>query len=152
MAVVAVRARMVLLRGQGHTRAEAAQECGVSVPTVDRWVSRFTECGVTGLPDRSRARVQVPGHVREQVVALAGSPPPADAGVERWTTRKLADHVSRTGDLVMSGSYVATVLREEGIDLGRHCGRIGLGDPNRWRSCTSSLSLTVATRRRWNIA
>ena len=34
-AEVRAGARIVVLRGQGHSRGEVARRCGVSVPTVD---------------------------------------------------------------------------------------------------------------------
>ena len=111
---VAARARMVVLRGQGHSRGEVARRCGVSVPTVDRWVSRFAEQGVAGLSGRPRGRAQVPGHVRRRVLELAASAPPADSGLVGWTTRTLAQYLHRTENVRVSNSYIATVLRETG--------------------------------------
>jgi len=116
-AEVAARARIVLVRGQGCSRGEVAQRCGVSLPTVDRWVSRFLEHGVDGLAGRSRARARVPEHVRRRVVQLAACAPPTDSGVACWSTRALADFISRTGELTVSSNYVATVLREAGVRL-----------------------------------
>ena len=113
-AELVTRARMVVLRGQGHGRGEVARRCGVSVPTVDRWVSRFIEQGVAGLNGRPRGRAQVPERVRRRVVELAVSGPPADSGMARWTTRTLADYLHRTENVTVSSNYIATVLRETG--------------------------------------
>jgi transposase len=114
---VAARARIVLLRAQGHTRGEVAKRCGVSMPTVDRWVTRFTEQGIAGLSERPRARAQVPDHVRQRLLELAHIPPPAETRLARWTTRTLADHLSCTDGVTVSNYYVATVLREAGVRL-----------------------------------
>lgn len=114
---VATRARIVLLCGQGHTRSEVAAQCGVSPPTVDRWLARFGEHGTAGLADRSRGRIQVSEHARRRVLELAAVPPPPSTGLSRWTTRNLADHLRRTDGITVSTNYIAAVLREVGIDL-----------------------------------
>jgi transposase len=114
---VARRARMVLLRGQGHTSSDVAALCGVSPPTVDRWVARFGEHGSAGFANRPRGRTQVPEHARRRVLELAAAPPPPSTGLTCWTTRTLADHLRRTDDITVSSNYIATVLREAGIDL-----------------------------------
>ncbi|MBS2965825.1 helix-turn-helix domain-containing protein [Actinocrinis puniceicyclus] len=114
---LAARARIVLLRATGGTRGEVAAQCGVSLPTVDRWVSRFAEQGVAGLVGRSNARRQVPGWVRRRVLELAASPPPADVGLERWTTRTLAAYLAQGEGALVSNNYIALVLREAGVRL-----------------------------------
>ena len=111
---VAARAWMVVLRGQGHGCGEVARRCGVPVPTVDRWVSRFAEQGVAGLNSRSRGRAQVPERVRRRVLELAVSAPPADSGLAGWTTRTLADYLHRTENVTVSNNYIAAVLRGAG--------------------------------------
>ena len=114
---IASRARIVLLRAQGQTRGEVAKQCGVSLPTVDRWVARFAEHGIAGLSERSRAHAQIPDHVRQRVLEVASVPPPADTGLARWTTRTLADHLRQTDGVTVSNNYIATVLREADMHL-----------------------------------
>lgn len=114
---IAARARMVLLRGQGRTRGDVAAQCGVSAPTVDRWVARFAEHGAAGLASRSRARTQVSAHVRVHALELAAAPPPLSTGLTHWTTRALADHLRQTDGITVSHNYIATVLREARIEL-----------------------------------
>lgn len=116
-AEVVGRARIVLLRGQGRNRGAIAKRCGVSLPTVDRWVSRFAEQGVAGLSGRPRARARVPERVQQRVVELAASTPPADSGLARWSTRTLAEYLRRSEDVTVSNNYIATVLREAGVRL-----------------------------------
>lgn len=114
---VRMRARIVLLRARGRTRGKIAEQCGVSLPTVDRWVSRYREQGIAGLIGRPRARAQVPEHVRGRLLELAASVPPAATGLAYWTTRTLADYLRQTEDVTVSNNYVATVLRQAGIRL-----------------------------------
>ena len=114
---VAARARMVLLRRRGLTRGEVAARCGVSLQTVDRWVARFAEHGAAGLASRPRARTQVSEHARAHALKLAAAPPPLSTGLTAWTTRALADHLLQKDGITVSHNYIATVLREAGIDL-----------------------------------
>ncbi|WP_327000516.1 helix-turn-helix domain-containing protein [Dactylosporangium sp. NBC_01737] len=44
-AVVATRARIVLWMAEGRRRKDVAGLAGVSLPTVDRWVQRYTDNG-----------------------------------------------------------------------------------------------------------
>ena len=114
---VAARARMVLLRRRGLTRGEVAAQCGVSLQTFDRWMARFTEYGAAGLASRPRARPQAPDHARAHALELAAAPPPLSTGLTHWTTRALADHLRQTDGITVSHNYIATVLRQAGIDL-----------------------------------
>jgi transposase len=89
----------------------------VSLPTVDRWVSRFLEHGLDGLASRSHARVQVPEHMRRRAVELAMPASPVGSGLARWTARTLADYISGVDEVTVSGNYVTGVLREVGVRL-----------------------------------
>jgi len=114
---IANRARMVLLRGQGHTSRDVAALCGVSPPTVNRWVARFAEHGTAGFANRPRGRTQVPENARCRVLELAAAPPPPYTGLTHWTTRALAEHLRHTDDITVSNNYITTVLRKADIDL-----------------------------------
>lgn len=58
---IATRARIVLWSGEGRRRKEIAELLGVSLPTVDRWKTRYARRGLAGLEgDRL-------GGAREQV-------------------------------------------------------------------------------------
>jgi transposase len=65
-ATIATRARIVLWRAEGRRRNETAALARVSLPTVDRWLQRYAEAGVSELADESRAapRAQVRGRDR----------------------------------------------------------------------------------------
>lgn len=47
--VVASRARIVLWSGEGRRSKDIAELLGVSLPTVDRWKSRYAQRGVAGM-------------------------------------------------------------------------------------------------------
>src|SRR3954468_21499261 len=74
-AAAALRARIVLLAGEGVPNAEIARRVGVSRPTVIGWRERYLEGGTAALDDRPR-----PGRAKqideaEVVVATLEKPP-----------------------------------------------------------------------------
>ena len=79
-ATVATRARIVLWRNEGRQKKDIAVLAGVSRPTVDVWLGRYTAEGVAGLADRSHAapREQVPARIRARVLALTRMLPGAE--------------------------------------------------------------------------
>ena len=84
------RARIVLLSATGMAAAEVAERTGCTPEAVSRTRRRFLEGRTKGLSDRpktGRTDHAVSDEVKERVVQLALSPPPA--GRSRWTTRLL---------------------------------------------------------------
>lgn len=116
-AAVASRARVVLWHAEGRARKDIGPLAGVSLPTVDRWLSRYAAHGVAGLQERKRGggRVQVPPEVRARIVALSRSTPPQGTGLSHWSSRLLADHLRRAEGVTVSWHYIARVWREEGL-------------------------------------
>ncbi len=105
------RARIVLLRCQGLSQREVAQQVGVSVACVSRWSRRFDVEGIAGLnerPGRGR-RPSIPVATVKKVVTEAGQKP---AGRGRWSTRTMAN---RAG---ISQSSVSRIWRRN--DLKPH--------------------------------
>jgi transposase len=86
------RARIVLLRADGHSQEAAARELGVNRSVVGLWEQRFREQGLAGLSDakgRGRRPSIAPKTV-ERVLTQAVQPP---AGRTRWSVRSMARHV-----------------------------------------------------------
>ena len=85
----ALRARIVLLRSQGHKEADVAQKAGTSINTVSLWSKRFELKGLGGLedePGRGRKPSLPPDKVR-QVITRVTQPP---RGRKKWSTRSMA--------------------------------------------------------------
>lgn len=82
-------ARIVLLRAQGVRQKEIAEQLGVSIGSVNRWLQRFDVDGIAGLRDRpGRGRQRsIPWRTMEKVVTEAGRKPP---GRQCWSTRSPA--------------------------------------------------------------
>lgn len=119
---LATRARIVLWSGEGRRRKDIAELLGVSLPTVDRWKTRYSQHGVAGLEgDRpGGARDQVPVRVRARVIALTRMTPPAGTGLSHWSTRELAKYLKRTENVTVSWHYIARIWREEQLKPHRN--------------------------------
>ncbi|MFF4533428.1 IS630 family transposase [Streptomyces sp. NPDC001407] len=119
---VASRARIVLWTDEGRRRKDIAELLGVSLPTVDRWKTRYAQRGLAGLEgDRpGGAREQVPTRVRARVIALTRMTPPAVTGLSHWSTRELAKYMKRTENVSVSWHYIARIWREENLKPHRN--------------------------------
>jgi transposase len=116
-ATVGTRARIVLWRAEGKQKKDIAAWAGVSRPTVDLWLDRYTAGGIAGLLDHRRGagREQVSASIRARVLALSRTSPPADSGLSHWSSRELASHIARTEGVSISHHYVAKLWRDNGI-------------------------------------
>ena len=87
-----LRARIVLLRGQGESVQQVAERLQVSAVSVCKWSRRFRQQRLDGLRDRSgRGRKpSLPPQKVEQVILKVTQPP---VGRTRWSTRSMAKAV-----------------------------------------------------------
>ncbi|MFF4503167.1 helix-turn-helix domain-containing protein [Streptomyces sp. NPDC001401] len=67
------------MQPEGRRRKDIAELLGVSLPTVDRWKTRYAQRGPAGLEGNrpGGARKQVPARVRARVIALTRMTPPS---------------------------------------------------------------------------
>lgn len=84
-----LRARIVLLRSDGHAETEVARRLGTSLNTVSLWSRRFEEAGLEGLADKpGRGRKPwLPVDKVRQVIERVTQPP---KGSKQWSTRTMA--------------------------------------------------------------
>jgi transposase len=109
---LALRARIVLLAGDGIGTNEIVTRTGVSKPTVIAWKKRYAAEGVGGLADRpKRGRPRTTDDVA--IVLRTLEPPPERLGVTHWSSRLLA------AELGLSNVKVADVWREYGLQPWR---------------------------------
>jgi transposase len=114
---LAQRARIVLLADEGVGTNEIVHRVGVSKPTVIAWKKRYAAEGIAGLDDRPKPGR--PAQVDEVAVVLATlEPPPEKLGVTHWSSRLLADQLSRNGS-VISNVWVARIWRKWGLQPWR---------------------------------
>jgi transposase len=116
-AAVGTRARIVLWHAEGRMKKDIAVLAGVSRPTVDLWLARYAADGAAGLlaARPGGPREQVPADVRSRVLALTRTTPPAQTGLSHWSTRTMADYITRTTTTPVSHHWVAGLWREHGL-------------------------------------
>jgi transposase len=116
-AAVGTRARIVLWHAEGRMKKDIAVLAGLSRPTVDLWLGRYATEGAAGLLGQRPGgpREQVPADVRSRVLALTRVTPPPETGLSHWSSRTMADYITRTAKTPVSHHWVATLWREHGL-------------------------------------
>jgi transposase len=97
---LALRARIVLLAGEGLTNTQIAQRLGISRPPVTKWRKRFAEHRLDGLTDEPRpGRPRTIGdeQVEEVIVRTLESTP---RNATHWSTRSMAAEVGLSREAV----------------------------------------------------
>jgi transposase len=114
-AVLAQRARILLLAAEAVTNTEIAERVGVSRPTVIACRRRYVRRGLSGLPDRPRpGRPQTVRQARRaEILSVTLNPPPPRLGITHWSTRLLAR------ELGVSRDTIARIWREYGVQPWR---------------------------------
>lgn len=94
-----LRARIVLLRGEGLKEKDVAEKLGTSITTVSLWSRRFEENGLDGLQDKpGRGRKPwLPAEKIQKVVTEVTQPP---KGRHRWSVRTMAQAAGISHDSV----------------------------------------------------
>jgi transposase len=110
-AVLAQRARILLLAADGASNTAIAERVGVLRPTVITCRRRYVRRGLDGLPDRPRpGRPQTVRRThRAEILKVTLNPPPPRLGITHWSTRLLAR------ELGVSRDTIARVWREYGV-------------------------------------
>jgi putative transposase len=99
-----LRAKVILLAGEGKTREQISEETGLSPQNVGKWRNRFTEKGIEGLIDASgRGRKpQISPEKQAKIISLACTKP--DNGKVRRSQREIAKEAevsqSRVSDIL----------------------------------------------------
>ena len=108
----ALRARIVLLAGEGRSTRSIAQTVGTMPRTVSLWRGRYAREGLAGLADRRRRgpKPKYTAATGKRILAVLERPPPAGFG--RWSGGLIAADL---GDV--HEQQVWRFLREQGIDL-----------------------------------
>ena len=117
---VVERARIVLLAADGVPGVEIAERVGCSEPTVIRWRSRFAEDGLAALVDQPRSGKPptIEQAVRDEVVSMTLTEPPAELGITHWSSRLLAGRLRKQGKQI-SHATVARIWKSFGIQPHR---------------------------------
>jgi transposase len=81
---------------EGHSRAEAAEACGMDRQTLRDWVHRYNAEGIAGLSDR-RPPGRKPHLTPEQQAEVARWAPEQQAEVARWVEQGQGPDMERDG-------------------------------------------------------
>ncbi len=108
----ALRARIVLLAGEGRSTRSIADELGVMPNTVSTWRARYAGEGLAGLADKPRPgpKPKYTAETGQRILAVLEGPPPAGFG--RWIGPLIA---AELGDV--HEQQVWRFLRDQRIDL-----------------------------------
>jgi transposase InsO family protein len=105
--VVEQRYRAVLEVLDGILVTEVAERFGVARQTVHRWVSRYRDRGIDGLPDRSHAPKAHPWRISAEVEAVICD---LRSSHRQWGPRRLVFELAKRGHPDVSRSTVYRVL------------------------------------------
>lgn len=107
---MAERARVLLASADGTAVYQVAEECGVSIPTVRKWLSRYEEEGLPGLrhdrPRSGRPKQISPQFEAEIVRRTIETEPPVGT---HWSTRVMAKEVG------VHQSTISRIWRAHGL-------------------------------------
>jgi transposase len=114
-AAVARRLLALALVLEGHSRAEAASNCGMDRQTLRDWVIRYNEQGIAGLSDRPHGGGAPPKLSIEEKTQLAAwvrqGPYIAEDGVVRWRLCDLRDQILARFFVPMHERSVGRILK-----------------------------------------
>ena len=91
------RALALLELDRGQTYTEVSKTLQVTQTTLSAWAKKYQENGLQMLADKPRPGrpIEIDGHQRAQITALACSDPPE--GYAEWNLRLLADKAVELG-------------------------------------------------------
>ena len=111
---VALRARIVLLSGEGVGTGQLCERLGTTTPTVTRWRGRYEQEGVRGLLNDAPRSGRLPTISKEKVAeVLRQTQHEKPAGATHWSTRTLAPVVG------LSPATVGRIWRNHGLHRTR---------------------------------
>jgi transposase len=112
------RARIVALAQQGRRVPAIAEELGVSIPVVRRWITRFNAGGLAGLADAPRSgrpATYPPEAVGELIAASLTDPQELGLPFGSWTLDRLAAYLHEHKGILMKRSRISEILQTEGL-------------------------------------
>jgi transposase len=147
------RLQIIRLACKGRPHQEIAADLGITPRTVQRWLNRYTEHGLSGLRPRKAkgAEPKIPPEMADEVRrwVIEG---PAKQGLDRanWTHAELAEHLARTHGIRASRSAMQRFCRKLGIRVYRPTYRFLRGDPEKQAAAREDLAELKRGRRRAN--
>jgi hypothetical protein len=124
---VALRARIILLAAEGHNNAQVGQQVGASREAVRLWRDRWAGWQAVPLDElsveerladapRPGAPVRIGAEQVCAIIALACEAPAlSDRPISQWTSREVADEITRRGIVATISPRHAARLLKRGI-------------------------------------
>jgi transposase len=145
------RCQAILMADRGRRHGHIAEDWGVSVRTVQRWLNLYHERGAAGLKIR-----WAPGRVAKLPEALAAEilawlkQGPAGCGLDRanWTYQELATYLYRTKGLTVSESTLRMFCRRHGVRPYRPTYRYLKAEPGQQEAARQDLQALKKSRSR----
>lgn len=145
------RCQAILMADRGRRHGHIAEDLGVSVRTVQRWLNLYHERGSAGLKIR-----WAPGRVAKLPEALAAEilawlkQGPAGCGLDRanWTYQELATYLYRTKGLTVSESTLRMFCRRHGVRPYRPTYRYLKAEPGQQEAARQDLQALKKSRSR----
>lgn len=109
-----IRARIVLMAGDGRKIAAICAALSVDRQVVRRWCKRFVEAGFDGLKDRSRAgrpRQLAPSVWQKAATVIVQPPTKFGLPLSRWSVRELSRFLAARFGMRISRSSLSRFLR-----------------------------------------
>ena len=121
---IALRARIILLAGQGQTNSKIAMQLAISINTAQRWRNRWAKAQTISYDDlsiedrlqdgpRPGAPIRITADQRCQIEALAcEKPEKSGRPISQWTAREIAAEVMERKIVEsISGRHAARLLK-----------------------------------------
>jgi transposase len=137
------RLQIVRLAARDRPHHQIASDLGITPRTVQRWLNRYLEHGLTGLLPRKAkgADAKVPADLADEIRRWVIDGPAAQ-GLDRanWTYAELAEHLFRTHGIRASRSAMQRFCQKLGIRVYRPTYRFLRGDPEKQAAAREELA------------
>ena len=103
---------------EGHSRAEAAEACGMDRQTLRDWVHRYNAEGLAGLHERPRPGPRprlTPEQLKKFEQVVEEGPDPVRDGVVRWRRVDLQSWIKAQFGVELHERSVGKLLRRQGF-------------------------------------
>lgn len=112
----------VLQKSNGRTFADIAKEHGVSIRTVQRWISAYLQMGTKGLEIRKPGgtKSRITDENREIILSILFNDPNIFGYIRNtWSLRSLAKCLTEELDIPISFKHLQRILKDMGIRCKR---------------------------------
>lgn len=136
------RCQALLMATRGRPHVQIADDLGVHVRTIQRWLNAYQTQGLAGLRIRwaSGWAPRIPEGLAAAILGWT-TKGPAGCGLDRanWTYAELAAHLYRTHGLAVSPSTMQSSCTKRGVRPYRRTYRYLKGDPAKQETARQEL-------------